>query len=111
MTKSGWIFEEDLLPFLIILSEIATYDLQPYDWDAISFGVIGTSDQDEKWFAYEFYGEVTVPFKLARNTEDAYMIFYVIIIPNELEKSVDLMMHVLSEFKLEPKHLKFGKNI
>jgi len=40
MTKGGWIWKENLLAFLMILSDIVSYNFDESDWEAISYGLV-----------------------------------------------------------------------
>ena len=51
VTVQGWIFEENLQPFVELLAFLAGYRLydEEYDWVAIEYGVKDTDVDEEKW--------------------------------------------------------------
>jgi hypothetical protein len=65
---AGWIFEENLRPFLAALAWAFTVDFDADDWLAISHGIKATNTDREQWFKYEFNGEGgTLKFAVARD--------------------------------------------
>ena len=44
-TKDFWIFEQNLVPTLLILSHLVGYDFDDDDFNAIEYGLTGTSNE------------------------------------------------------------------
>jgi hypothetical protein len=65
----GWIFAENLQPFIELLAFLAgyaSYD-DTYDWIAIENGITDTDAAAGKWYAYTFAGTRPLAFQLAQN--------------------------------------------
>jgi hypothetical protein len=60
---SGWIWDENLRPFLEVISQLAGYAFDDLDWDAISWGVAEAEQNGDphrfKWFDYNL-GDVVL---------------------------------------------------
>ncbi len=56
LTEAGWIYEQNLLPCLRIAASETGTQCDGDDWDAIRFGLKGTSDVDDRWFDYMLSG-------------------------------------------------------
>jgi hypothetical protein len=54
----GWIFAENLRPFVEVLASLAGYALydEQYDWVAIEDGLKDTDADEEKWYTYPLAG-------------------------------------------------------
>jgi hypothetical protein len=61
----GWIFEDNLWPFLSVMSWLVKYDFDDLDWDAISYGTKDTDVEKDRWYDYEFTGDFVAKFRLA----------------------------------------------
>jgi hypothetical protein len=98
--QGGWIQEENLLPFLLILSRMASYDFDQVDWKAIQFGLSGTHYEGKIWFNYILPGEHDIEIRLAKE-EGTALVFFDVAIPEELECKFDFMIDILQEFSLK----------
>ena len=47
-----WIFEENLRPWLEVLSQIVGYEFDDLDWDAVRGGITGTDVERSLWYEY-----------------------------------------------------------
>ena len=65
----GWIWEENLQPYLTAIAWAFDLEFSADDWLAISHGVKTTDASGDKWFEYEFFGNgCNLQFALARET-------------------------------------------
>jgi len=48
----GWIWTDNLRPFLELASTLVGYSFDDSDWTAVSAGVPGTDSEDGPWFDY-----------------------------------------------------------
>ena len=56
----GWVWRENLRPFLEMVASLARYEFDQWDLDAVLTG-LGDSDADEeRWFRYPFGDEPQV---------------------------------------------------
>jgi hypothetical protein len=108
-TKDFWIFRQNLLPALLIISQIINYDLDDDDFNAIGYGLVGTSDEKNVWWTYQFTGDYMIDLRFACDEEDKEIIFIQLSFDEDLGGQVDLTIFVVQEFNLQYKHLKNGK--
>ena len=52
----GWIWTRNLKPFLESSALALDGRINDDDWDAVRYGIQGTSDVDNRWFGYELSG-------------------------------------------------------
>jgi hypothetical protein len=64
---SGWIIDQNLKPFLEILSAFVQYDFDNSDWDAVSLGIQETDSERGVWLDYPLSGDTTIKLRLARD--------------------------------------------
>lgn len=102
MIKSDWVWKENLLPFLLILSHLSSYDFCESDQEAIEYGLVGTLDEDNIWFEYKLIGEKTISLRLAKDPEGD-LVFYSFEYPDDLEENIELTNYVISNFFLQPR--------
>ena len=105
MTKNGWIWENNLLAFLLILSNIGSYTFDQSDWEAIDYGLVGTSDEDDVWFDYKLEGEMPISLRLAKDPEQE-LVIYNLVFPKELQESMALVEYIVGDFLLTPRYFK-----
>ncbi|MFF5019341.1 hypothetical protein [Streptomyces sp. NPDC001165] len=56
-TVRGWIWNENVQPFLAILSRYAGYDFDGTDWQAVELGLEATDDEHpDRWYGYPLVG-------------------------------------------------------
>jgi hypothetical protein len=65
----GWIFAENLQPFIELLAFLAGYALydDEYEWVAIEDGIQDTDADAGKWYAYTLAGTRPLALQVARN--------------------------------------------
>ena len=103
MTKGCWTWKENLLAFLLILSDIVSYNFDESDWDAVSYGLVGTSDEENIWFDYSLVGGMLVSIKLANDPEQE-LINYNMTFPDQLMEKLELAEHIGSNFMVIPRN-------
>lgn len=52
MTKGFWIWKSRLTEVLTTISEMADVEFSLSSLDTINYGIVGTSEEKENWFAY-----------------------------------------------------------
>lgn len=104
MTKGNWIGTEDLASFLLIISNVAGYQFEIDDWNAVEYGLSKATNIKETPFTYDFTGESTIKIQLARDKENEDIVLYNLTFPENLEKCVVLAEYIISDFTLIQKH-------
>lgn len=61
----SWIFGENLLPALEMISHVVGYEFDSSDRVAIEFGLAHTSSEQDRWFEYPFVGSTPIDLRLA----------------------------------------------
>ena len=62
----GWIWRNNLKPFLSSTASALEVEFDDDDWEAVLYGIQGTSDVEDRWFDYELIGcQITVGIALA----------------------------------------------
>lgn len=105
-TNDFFIWKPGLLSTLLILSEIVSYRFDDSDFDAIEYGLQGTSDEERKLFDYKLTGQQTMALDMAYDAEDRDMIHFRLQYPATLHAQVDLGIYVVQCFDLKPRHYK-----
>lgn len=86
-------------PFLTVLGWLIRYDFDHMDWDAISAGILKTSEEDDQWYEYVFVGEQVANFKIAH--EDGCCLYHIVLeAPAEIIDKLELAISMLNEFKM-----------
>jgi hypothetical protein len=52
----GWIWNENVQPFLALLARYAGYDFDDTDWQAVELGLEATDDEHLRWYSYPLVG-------------------------------------------------------
>ncbi|MFH9090574.1 hypothetical protein ACH4LD_40620 [Streptomyces sp. NPDC017676] len=53
----GWIWNENVQPFLALLARYAGYDFDDADWQAVELGLEATDDEHpDRWYSYPLVG-------------------------------------------------------
>jgi hypothetical protein len=65
---AGWIFEENLRPFVEMVAYVAGYVFDEDDWTAIHFGVQDTDSERGPWLTYPFTGRMPLTLKAAKES-------------------------------------------
>ncbi|MEU5485728.1 hypothetical protein [Streptomyces mirabilis] len=53
----GWIWNENVQPFLALLARYAGYDFDGIDWQAVELGLEATDDAHlDRWYSYPLVG-------------------------------------------------------
>lgn len=104
MTKGNWIGIEDIPSFLLIISNVAGYQFEIDDWNAVEYGLSRATNLKETPFTYDFIGDSTIKIQLARDNEDEDIVLYNLTFPENLGKCVALAEYIISDFILVQKH-------
>jgi hypothetical protein len=97
---ADWISEENLRPFLTALSWIVRYRFDDGDWTAISLGVSDTNGDTDRWYDYEFAGELRAQMLLARDRGSG-VIRLRLDVPHEAEESIKLALAIFQHFRIQ----------
>ena len=98
---SGWIFEENLRPFLEVLSRFVGYSLDEDDWTAISHGVKDTFAEKGLWYDYSFLGACTAYLKVAHDEPGTGAIVLQVNVPQALRPKVEATIEIMQHFHLQ----------
>jgi hypothetical protein len=60
-----WILEENLRPWLQILSSVVGYAFDDLDWDAVTAGIANTDAEGSRWYEHPL-GSEAVSVRLAK---------------------------------------------
>ncbi|MFE4695823.1 hypothetical protein ACFRIC_01915 [Streptomyces sp. NPDC056738] len=53
----GWIWNENVQPFLTLLAQYAGYDFDETDWQTVELGLEVTDDEHpDRWYSYTLFG-------------------------------------------------------
>jgi hypothetical protein len=105
----GWIFAENVQPFVELLAFLAGYTLydKAYDWVAIEYGIKDTDEETDKWYSYSFAGTRPLVLELARNIGSSVVSVRVTsdaAITAQLAAQLDLLVLVCQDYAVAPKH-------
>ena len=103
--KGGWIGTENLLPFMLILSRMVTYNFDRTDWSAIQFGLAATHHEDNRWFTYILPGTFDLEIRLAKE-EGTDLFFFDLDLPMALESNFDFLHSILQDFEVKSPRFK-----
>jgi hypothetical protein len=67
----GWVWRENLVPFLTMTADLARYELDQSDVDAVMAGVSQSSaeEDDEHWFTHAFGSDPHVQLGFAQSRD------------------------------------------
>jgi len=99
--RGFWIWRENLVPLLLLLSEIVGYAADDSDLDALHFGLSGTSDEKEIWFAYSLIGRNRMDMELANDLENDDIVHVSLNFEKTLGQVVDFATYVVADFSLK----------
>ena len=97
---SGWIYEENLRPFLEALSWFVGYSSNEDDWVAISHGVKNTFAEKGLWYDYSFVGTCTAHFKVAHDEPGTGIIVLQVNVPQPLNPKLEAAIEIMQHFNL-----------
>jgi hypothetical protein len=101
MRKGFWIWRSNLFGILGIISDIDNFEFDQSQVDVIKEGLIGTSDEDERWFDYKFK---TLNLKLSFDTGDNDII-HIQLIGDLKEEIIKLLNIIGTDFEIKAKKL------
>ena len=105
VTVEGWIFAENLQPFVELLAFLAGYKLydEEYDWVAIEYGVKDTDVDEEKWCTYTFAGTHPLTLHVAQD-EGSHVVHIRVTsdaaITEDLAAQLDLLVMVCQDYTI-----------
>lgn len=106
-TSNFWIFKENLIPCLLMLSRIVEYyDFENYELDKIKLGLLNTNIDEDLWFEYSFYGTTKLTFKICNDEEGSGIIFLQVLIVEVHIKELKMCQYLLDEFNIEHRYFK-----
>jgi hypothetical protein len=96
---TDWVCEQNLKPFVEILSMYAGYDFDDGDWTAVEFGITDTDVERDAWFECELSGENTIQVALALDPGSS-VLFFRAESNKETESKIDAIVPVLQSYDL-----------
>ncbi|MDN3028363.1 hypothetical protein [Streptomyces sp. S.PB5] len=56
-TVEGWIWDENVQPFMALLARYVSYDFDGTDWQVVELGLEATDDEHpDRWYSYPLVG-------------------------------------------------------
>ncbi len=96
---AGWIWQDNLEPFLTAISWVVSYSIDDEDWQAIKTGLLETDGDLLRWCSYEFVGIHHLIFRLAVDHGTEVMQVQLDALA-ELESQLQLAISVFQHFHL-----------
>ena len=100
--RKFWFFEENIIPFLLILSETVNYKLESEEISKIKYELTATSDERDIWFEYDFSGIGNINLRLAKDEENTQIIFVNLKTSTDLIEKIDLAIYIVENYNLNP---------
>ncbi len=98
MNVGGWLFDDNLGPFVNFLADLAGYDLLRDELTAITAGVRETDAEAGRWYEYCLGGKATVTCALARDPGTC-VLHYRVDCPNNLVEQVEVAAGIMAEYR------------
>ena len=93
-----WVFEENLKPWLEIVSTVLGYDFDESDWIAVSAGIAESDSERSSWYEYQL-GRVPLRVGLAREPR-ATVVMLKMGVPEEVADRVKLAVLIAQTYRL-----------
>jgi hypothetical protein len=68
----GWLKQENLKGFLLMISEVVDYRFEDSDWGALQVGLESPSEEND-WFDYPLIGRVSLRVEISRFDEEGHI--------------------------------------
>jgi len=98
---ANWVFTDNLRPFLLSLGWFVGYALDEDDLAAIGFGIEATDEEADRWFEYDFAGELPARLHLAVDPGTS-VIHLRIEVPAIAEPKVEAALAIFQHFRVQP---------
>lgn len=95
-----WIPEENLKPLLETVSGFIRYELDEWDWTAISFGITHTNSDREEWYEYPLVGDQTIEVSIAADWGSGLIFIHMQSDP-KIEEKCEIAMGIFQEYTLK----------
>ncbi len=99
-TYGFWFLQHKLDGILTMLERLIDYEMSPGEVQAIRLGLIGTNNEDDKWFEWQFQGaSYTLDLELSYDDEESDIICIHINTDDVLREQLELVDTFQSLFK------------
>ncbi len=96
-----WVFEENLKPWLEIVSKVVGCDFDDLDWDAVAAGITDSDAERSCWYEHPL-GEGPSHVKLARELGSA-VVALKMVVPEATADRVKLAVLIAQTYRLTPR--------
>jgi hypothetical protein len=100
--SAGWIDEDNLEAFCLIVSGIVGYDFDSDDWNSIRFGVRDTHTDKGRWYEYSFIGDSEISLHLGHDEPGSGILMVEWQTSLDLDDKVQLVVEIAQEWKMSP---------
>ena len=102
--ETFWFWSNNLVPTLLILANVISYDLLQEEIDAIKSGLEGTSDIKNVWYNYKFLNQQLLLLDIAFDEDNADIIFIRLSYDKELQVAMNTVIYVVTNFNVNERH-------
>ena len=96
-----WIRQENLIPVLSLLAELAHYRFDPDDIAAVEHGIENTDDEANRWFEYPLHGEQSLEVQLALDSESPIVLHIRVQAPENIRREVEWTLSIASIYAMK----------
>jgi hypothetical protein len=95
-----WVLEDNLRPWLEIVSGIVGYAFDDWDWDAVQAGVVDTDSEHGPWYEYPLGARPTT-IRLAREPGTAIVAVSLESIAEPQRDLIELAISISQSYRVE----------
>lgn len=102
-TPHGWVWRDNLFPFLQTVSGLVRYRFDEWDEDAVSTGLGESSAEADRWFEYPLEGSPRLALRLALDGEEDRHVLVDVDLDDtgdELPLQIPLLLDVFSTYRM-----------
>lgn len=98
---ADWVFEENLRPWLEVVSKVVGYDFDDLDWQAVATGIKDSDAEQSRWYEHPL-GEGPSHVKVAREV-GAAVVAVNVVVPEDTGDRVKLATAIAQTYRLSPR--------
>ena len=98
----GWIWTENLRPFLVLLARLVGSDFDESDWTACEVGVVWTDSEADRWFDYPV-GPTLVYLALEPGAPEMITI-RVDQLPEQVRERLEWTVDIVRDYQVRDRH-------